>query len=458
MEGMPRVEIRETLRIWTRRFVADWRPSAWWRFSRVGELPRPENAADEDDEIVLADSEAPLPSRRRDLFTKCLRYTHADRLKAAGVYPYFSVIETGQNTEVTVGGRRMLMFGSNCYLELANHPVVEERVIAAVRKFGTGCAGSRFLNGTLPIHLELEERLARLVGKEAALIYPTGFQTNTGVISTLVHRGEYVVSDTLNHACIIDGALLSAGTMVRYRHSDMDHLAEVLSGLPLNASKLIVTDGVFSMEGDLCKLPAIVRLARRYNARVMVDDAHGIGVVGPGGAGTAAHFGLSEETDVIMGTFSKSLAAIGGFVASTERVINYLKHRSRPFIFSASASPASVAAALAALEVMEAEPERIERLWENSRFMKEGLDALGFDTGRTESPIIPIVVGGLENCLQFATWLREAGVFVNPVAPPAVPAGRCLIRLSITAGHTREQLAQGLATLEEGGRRFGLIA
>jgi 8-amino-7-oxononanoate synthase len=393
----------------------------------------------------------------RDLFAKCLRYTRPDRIKATGAYPFFAVIETGQNTEVTVGGRKILMFGSNCYLELATHPKVQERAVEAVRWYGTGCAGSRFLNGTLPIHLELEERLAALLGKEAALIYPTGFQTNTGVISTLVHRGEYIVSDQFNHACIVDGAMLSAGTMVRYDHSDMDHLAKVLSELPLDASKLIVTDGVFSMEGDVCKLPEIVRLARRYNARVMVDDAHGIGVLGPGGAGTAAHFGLSAETDLIVGTFSKSLAAIGGFVASTERVINYLKHRSRPFIFSASASPASVAAALAALEVMQEEPERLERLWENSRFMKQSLDALGFDTGKTETPIIPIIVGGLERCFGFAHWLRDAGVFVNPVAPPAVPAGRCLIRVSVTAGHTREQLVQALARLEEGGRRFGLI-
>jgi 8-amino-7-oxononanoate synthase len=406
-----------------------------------------------------ASAKPPRPvTRQADLFDKCERFTLADQFKAAGIYPYFRVIETGQDTEVLVNGRKMLMFGSNCYLELTTHPKVKKRAIEAIRRYGTGCAGSRFLNGTLPIHLELEDRLAKLVGKEAALVYPTGFQTNTGVISCLVHRGEYTLSDKLNHASIVDGCLLAQGKMIRYSHGDMRDLERCLSKLPPSAPKLIVTDGVFSMEGTICKLPEIVALARRFDARVLVDDAHAIGLLGPGGAGTAAHFGLTEQVDLIMGTFSKSLAAIGGFVASTERVINYLKHHSRPFVFSASASPASVAAALAALDLMRDEPERLTNLWNNQRFLKEGLDRLGFDTGASETPIIPIVVGDLERC--FGVWrrLHDERIFVNPVVPPAVPPGRCMIRISVTADHTPKQLGWALKKLEETGRKFGLIS
>jgi 8-amino-7-oxononanoate synthase len=403
---------------------------------------------------------AKAPRRVRhpaDLFEKCERFTLADQFKASGMYPYFRVIETGQNTEVVVGGRKMLMFGSNCYLELTMHSEVKERAIEAIRRYGTGCAGSRFLNGTLPIHLELEDRLAQLVGKEAALVYPTGFQTNTGVISSLVHRGEYALADKLNHASLVDGCRLAQGRMIRYAHGDMRDLERCLSKLPLIAPKLIVTDGVFSMEGTICKLPEIVSLARQFRARVMVDDAHGIGVLGPGGAGTAAHFGLAAEVDLIMGTFSKSLAAVGGFIASSERVINYLKHYSRPFVFSASASPASVGAALAALDVMRDEPGRLTRLWKNQRFMKEGLDRLGFDTGASETPIIPIVVGDLERCFGLWRRLHDEGIFVNPVVPPAVPLGRCMIRISVTADHTRTQMSWALKILEETGRKFGVI-
>jgi 8-amino-7-oxononanoate synthase len=394
---------------------------------------------------------------RPNIFSKCARYTLADETKALGIYPYFRLVDTGQDTEVVVEGRKMLMLGSNSYLELTTHPKVKERAIDAIRRYGTGCAGSRFLNGTLPIHLELEQRLAELVGKEAALVYSTGYQTNTGVISCLVGRGEYVLSDKLNHACIVDGALLSSGTMVRYNHNDMDDLERRLAELPASAGKLIVSDGVFSMEGDICDLPGMVRLARQYGAQVMMDDAHAIGVLGPGGAGTAAHFGLTADVDLIMGTFSKSLAAIGGFIASTERVINYIKHHSRPFIFSASAAPASVAAVLAALDVMRDEPERIERLRENARFMKTELDALGFDTGSSQSPVIPIVVGELERCFKVWRWLSEQGIFVNPVVPPAVPPVRTMVRLSLTAGHTRQQLVWALDKLAEAGRKFGLI-
>ena len=395
--------------------------------------------------------------RQASLFDKCDNFTRADELKAVGLYPYLRVIETGQATEVMVDGRRMLMLGSNSYLELTTHPRIKERSAAAIHQYGSGCAGSRFLNGTLPIHLELERRLAALVGKPAALVYPTGFQTNTGVVASLVHQGEYVIVDKYIHACILDGCTLSQGSLVRYGHNDMADLEEKLTRLPPAANKLIITDGIFSMEGDLCDLPEIIRIARRHGAQVMVDDAHGIGVLGPGGAGTAAHFGLTGEVDLIMGTFSKSLAAIGGFIAGPERVINYLMHNSRPFLFSASASPASVAAVLAALEVMAEEPERLLRLWDNARFLKRGFDELGFDTGRSDSPIIPIVVGDWERCLEVWRFLRDEGIFVNPVVPPAVPPGRCMIRISVTAGHTRGQLEWALERFAKAGRTFGLI-
>jgi 8-amino-7-oxononanoate synthase len=398
-----------------------------------------------------------LERKTPSIFRKCLRFTQADDTKALGTYPYFRLIETGQGTEVVVDGHKMLMLGSNSYLELTAHPKVKERAIEAIRRYGTGCAGSRFLNGTLPIHLELERRLADLVGKEAALVFSTGYQTNTGVISCLIQRGEYILSDKLNHSCIVDGAQLSPGTMIRYNHNDMRDLERRLAELPVSAGKLIVADGVFSMEGDICDLPGMVRLASKYGAQVMLDDAHAIGVLGPGGAGTAAHFNLTDHVDLIMGTFSKSLAAIGGFIASSERVINYLKHHSRPFIFSASAAPASVAAVLAALDIMRDEPERIERLWENARFMKQGLDALGFDTGASQSPVIPVVIGDLERCFKVWRWLHDQGVFVNPVVPPAVPPGRALVRISLTAGHTRQQLSWALDKLAEVGHKFGLL-
>ena len=394
---------------------------------------------------------------RASIFDKCRRFHLADDLKTMGIYPYFRVIESGQDTEVVTNGRPTLMLGSNSYLELTTHPLVKQRSMEAIAKYGTGCAGSRFLNGTLPIHLELEERLARFVGKEAALVFPTGFQTNTGVLSCIAGRGEYILSDKMNHACIVDGCYLSFAKTVRFGHSDMADLERELAALPIDAGKLIVTDGVFSMEGDICKLPQIVELAAKYNASVMVDDAHGLGVLGAGGRGTADHFGLTDKVDLIMGTFSKSLAAIGGFIAGSERAINFLKHRSRPFMFSASAAPASVAAVLAALDVLKQEPERIQRLWDNATFLKKGLDELGFDTGPTETPVIPVMVGELEHLFKFWRWLSEHGVFINPVVPPAVPPGRCLVRISVTAGHTRQQMQLALDRFAEGGRIFGLI-
>ena len=400
---------------------------------------------------------APPGQRLSGLFDKCDNFTRADELKASGLYPYLRVIETGQDTEVQVNGRKMLMLGSNSYLELTTHPRIKERSAAAVFQYGSGCAGSRFLNGTLPIHIELERRLAALVGKPAALVFPTGFQTNTGVVASLVHQGEYVVVDKYIHACILDGCALSQGTLVRFNHNDMADLEEKLARLPPEANKLIITDGIFSMEGDLCDLPELVRIARKHRAQVMVDDAHGIGVLGRGGAGTADHFGLTGEVDLIMGTFSKSLAAIGGFIAGSERVINYLMHFARPFMFSASASPASVAAVLAALDIMAEEPERFDRLWDNARFLKQGFDELGFDTGHSASPIIPIMVGDWERCLGMWKFLQDEGIFVNPVLPPGVPPGRCMIRISVTAGHTRKQLSWALGRFAKAGAQFGLL-
>ena len=401
--------------------------------------------------------EKPAPLGQPSILDKCTAFTLADELKVMGIYPYHRIIETGQDTEVTVNGQRMLMLGSNSYLELTTHPRIKERAVEAVRQYGTGCAGSRFLNGTLPIHVELEEKLAALVGKEAALVFPTGFQTNTGVISSLVHKGEYIIGDKYIHACIMDGCMLSHGTLVRYDHNNMADLEDKLAKIPADAGKLIITDGVFSMEGDICNLPVIVQLAKRYGAQIMVDDAHGIGVLGPGGAGTPAHFGLTGEVDLIMGTFSKSLAAIGGFIAGSERAINYLMHTARPYMFSASASPASVAAVLGALEVMAEEPERLERLWENTRFLKKGFDRLGFDTGESATPVIPIMVGEFDLCMAMWKYLQKEGIFVNPVVPPGVPPGRSLIRISVTAGHTMEQLAWALEVFQRAGKHFGLL-
>jgi len=394
---------------------------------------------------------------RASVLDKCTAFTRADELKAQGIYPYLRIIETGQATEVVVGGRPMLMLGSNSYLELTSHPHVKARAIEAIQQYGTGCAGSRVLNGTLPIHIELEQRLAKLVGKEAALVFPTGFQANQGAISSLVERGEHIVADKYIHACILDGAGLSSGRLHRYNHNDMDDLEATLAGLPAGAPSLVITEGVFSMEGDVCNLPEIVRIAKAYGAQVMLDDAHGLGVFGPGGSGTVAHFGLTNEVDLIMGTFSKSLGAIGGFIASTERTINYLMHHARPFLFSASASPASVGAVLGALEVMEAEPERIERLWENTRFLKQGLMDLGFDTGASASPVIPVVIGDFERCLQAWRLLQDQGIFVNPVVPPGVPPHRSLLRISVTAGHTHDQLTHALQGFEAVGHQLHLL-
>jgi len=349
------------------------------------------------------------------------------------------------------------MLGSNSYLGLTNHPKIKEAAKAAVAKYGTGCAGSRFLNGTLDIHLELEAALARLVNKEAVLLYSTGFQVNLGVISALVAKGEYVLGDKSNHASIVEGCLLAQGKFLRFAHRDMAALEQRLQGLDPVAGKLIVVDGVFSMEGDIIQLPDLCRIARQYGAAVMVDDAHAIGVLGQHGAGTSNHFGLTEQVHLIMGTFSKSLASLGGFIASDAQTIDYLKHHSRPLIFSASMSPANVAAVLAALEIMVAEPERIAQLWRNTARMKNGLGQLGFELGGSETPILPVYCRNLMTAFGLCKRLQEEGVFLNPVVSPAVPPGRELIRISLMATHTEQQIDFALDKLGKVGKELGLI-
>jgi 8-amino-7-oxononanoate synthase len=384
-----------------------------------------------------------------DLFEKCYNYTAAKEAIEAGIYPYFHALETGQDTEVIINGKRTVMIGSNNYLGLTSDP----RVIAASRKaldkFGTGCSGSRFLNGTLTLHMELEKELASFINKEAALTFSTGFQTNLGIISSIAGRNDYIICDNENHASIIDGCRLSFAKLVKYEHNDMEDLERKLSKIPDKHGKLIVTDGVFSMEGDICNLPEIVRLARKYGCRILVDDAHGLGVLGEHGRGTAEYFGLTDEVDIIMGTFSKSLASLGGFIAADEAVIHYVKHNSRPFIFSASIPPANAAAAMEALRILKSEPERVKALWNNAEYMKKGLKKLNIPLGNTQTPIIPIITEENERTFVITRRLLDEGVYVNPVVAPAVKPGRCLLRTSYTATHTREQLDYALAAFRK---------
>jgi 8-amino-7-oxononanoate synthase len=399
-----------------------------------------------------ADAAGPLA-----LFDKVRNFKDATRIRATGLYPYFRVISSAQDSEVIIKGRKVLMLGSNSYLGLTNHPKIKEAAQAAVHKYGTGCAGSRFLNGTLEIHLELEQALAKLMNKEAVLLYSTGFQVNLGVISTLVGKGEYVLADKCDHASIVEGCLLSLGQLVRFAHKDMGALESRLQQIDPKAGKLIVVDGVFSMEGDIIQLPELCRLARRYGAAVMVDDAHAIGVLGKMGAGTASHFSLTDQVDLIMGTFSKSLASLGGFIASDHQTIDYLKHHSRPLIFSASMSPANAAAALAALEIMRSEPERIAQLWHNTARLKQGLVSIGFDLGASETPILPVYCRDLTVAFTFSKRLEEEGVFVNPVVSPGVPPGQELIRVSLMATHTDKQIDFALDKFAKVGRELGLL-
>jgi len=407
------------------------------------------------DSGLVQDTQMAL-KKEMDIFGKCRRFTAAKEIMDAGLYPYFRVIESAQEPEVIVDGRRMIMIGSNNYLGLTNHPKVKEAAIEAIRKYGSGCAGSRFLNGTLDIHVALEEKLAHFMRKEASLVFSTGFQTNLGIIASLVGKNEVVLIDKMDHASIIDGCRLSFGEVQKYRHNDMNDLERLLRQYN-DAAKLIIVDGVFSMEGDIADLPDIVKLAKKYNARVMVDDAHGIGVLGSTGRGTAEHFGLEDEVDLIMGTYSKSLASIGGFVAASKDVVHYIKHFARSLIFSASPPPASVASVSAAIGIIEEEPERRERLWRNTRKMLNGFKSLGFDTGPSETPIIPIIVGEDLKAFQMARMLHDRGIFANVAVSPAVPNGKALIRTSYMATHTDEQLNRVLAVFEEVGKELGII-
>ncbi|MBD3399044.1 MAG: aminotransferase class I/II-fold pyridoxal phosphate-dependent enzyme [Candidatus Coatesbacteria bacterium] len=391
------------------------------------------------------------------LFVKSEQFTRVREARKAGTYPYFRPISSGVCDEVTMEGQQVLMLGSNSYLGLNHHPRVIEAAKRALDTYGTSCAGSRFLNGTLDIHLELEEELAKLVNKPKALVFTTGFLTNLGVISSLVGRGEYIILDKLNHASIYEGSRLSYGKLIRYRHMDMKHLEERLFWLPPNKGKLIVVDGIFSMEGHIAPLARVVELAAKYNAAVMVDEAHAIGVMGPRGEGTAVHFGLEEKVDLIMGTFSKSLGSVGGFIAGEEIVLDYIQHISRSMIFSASLPAPNAAAALEAVRVMIEEPEHLDRLWHNTRKMKGGLDDLGFDTYGSETPVIPVMVGADDTAWEMTIKLQERGVFINPVISPAVPPGGALIRISLTAAHSDEQIERALETMALTGRELGII-
>lgn len=380
------------------------------------------------------------------------KFTRPDEVKAAGVYPYFREISSDQDTVVKMNGKDVLMFGSNSYLGLTNHPKLKEASKAAIDKYGLGCAGSRFLNGSLDIHTELEEKLANFVGKDEAIVFSSGHKANLGAISSVLTRHDYVILDDLNHACIIDGARLSFGRTMKYRHKDMASLEKVLQRCNEDRVKLIVTDGVFSMEGDIAKLPEMVALAKKYNANIMVDDAHALGVLGKGGRGTASHFGVTDNVDIIMGTFSKSLASIGGFIAADHDTINFMKHTARSFIFSASIAPANAASVIAALDVMEEEPERIDMLWDNTRYAMEALGNVGLETGPTETPIIPIYVRDDQKTFALTKMLQDAGVFVNPVISPAVASDDSLIRFSLMATHTKEQIDYAVEKLDEVGK------
>ena len=392
-----------------------------------------------------------------DIFDKCKAYTAAREVIAAGFYPYFKPIQENYGTEVLVKGRRLVMMASNNYLGLTVHPKVIEASIKAVEKYGSGCTGSRFLNGTLELHEELEERLARFTSHEAALVFSTGFQTNLGAISAVVGKRDAVIIDRADHASIVDGCRLSFGTTLKFKHNDTADLESVLRNDNGYVGKLIVVDGVFSMEGDICPLPEIVRLAKKYNTRVMVDDAHSIGVLGERGSGTPEHFGLEKDVDMVMGTFSKSFASLGGFIAADEAVVHFIKHNARAMIFSASMPPAAVAAVLASLDIVESEPDRRKALWRNAEHLRKGLQDIGFDTGNSQTPIIPVVVGENEMTFRFWKALFEKGIFVNSAVSPAVPPGHSLLRTSVMATHQPDQIDHALEVFKKVGNELGLI-
>lgn len=391
-----------------------------------------------------------------DIFMKCSEYTAADRAREAGLYPYFIPLTNNEGTEARIGDHHLIMIGSNNYLGLTVHPKVRQAAMDAVAVYGTSCTGSRFLNGTLELHLELERRLAEWVGVERALVFSTGYQVNVGTISALVGRDDYVITDRDDHASIIDGCRLSYGTMKRFPHNDIEALDRVLASLPETSGKLVIVDGVFSMGGDIAPLPDLVRVCRKHEARLMVDDAHAMGVLG-GGRGTAAEFGLTEDVDLTMGTFSKSFASLGGFIAGRGDVVDYIQHHARSLIFSASIPPANAAAAMAALDVMAEEPERIRRLIEIGTTMRERYREMGFNIGASETPIIPIIIGDDDRTLLFWKALFDAGVYTNPVLSPGVPQGLQLLRTSYMATHTDAQLEKVLSTFKSVGARLGII-
>jgi 8-amino-7-oxononanoate synthase len=391
------------------------------------------------------------------LQAKLAQYTAPQQAKAAGVYPYFRAIESEQEAEVIINGRKVLMFGSNCYSGLVSDPRIKEAAIEATRKYGTGCAGSPFLNGTLDLHKKLERRIAEYIGKEDVMIYSTGFEVNLGVVSCLTGRGDYIVYDEQDHASIIEGRRLSFSTSLKYKHNDMESLEQQLQRCDPEKVKLIVTDGVFSMEGDVANLPEIVRLAKKYNAAVMVDEAHGIGVFGKGGRGTCDHFGVTDDVDLIMGTFSKSFASLGGFIATDKEITNYLRHHSRSYIFTASITPASTAAALKAIDLMIEEPERQENLWKITNFVLDGFRQMGCEIGNTTTPIIPLFIRDDYKTYTVTRDLFDEGLFVNPVVTPAVAPQDTLIRFSLMATHTKEQVEFALEKIEKVFRKHGII-
>ncbi len=395
-----------------------------------------------------------------DLFQKCYDYTLADDVKKQGLYPYFHPFQENEGPVVVIDGRKIIMAGSNNYLGLTTRPRVQEAAKKAIDKYGTGCSGSRYLTGTVDLHVELEERLAKFMNKEACLTYSTGFQTALGVISTLVQRGDYVISDRENHACIVMGTMISKGQtaeLVRYKHNDMENLERVISKIPLDAPKLIVSDGVFSTSGDILDLPPMVEVAKKYNARIMLDDAHAVGVIGEGGRGTASHFGLEDSVDLVMGTFSKTFASLGGFVVGEKSVINYLKHNSAAFIFSASPTPASVAAAIESLKILEEEPELVDRLITNADRVRQGLKQLGFNVHENRTAIVPVIIGDTMKTLLFWKRLFEAGVYANAFVRPGVPPGMEMLRTSYMATHEPEQLDKIIELFGVIGKELGII-
>ncbi len=395
-----------------------------------------------------------------DLFKKCQDFTRADDIKALGLYPYFRPIEANEGPVVQIEGKKVIMAGSNNYLGLTSHPEVKEAAIKAIEKYGTGCSGSRYLTGTLDLHIELEDRLAKFFGKEKVLLFSTGYQTAQGIIPTLVQRGDYVISDKDNHACIVAGNLMAKGAtaeMARYKHNDMKDLERVIAKLPADAGKLIVSDGVFSTGGEIVDLAHLNEIAKKYDAKILIDDAHSVGVIGKGGRGTASEFDLEDQIDMTMGTFSKTFASLGGFVAGDERVINYIKHFSPALIFSASPTPSSVAAALAALKILEKEPERVKQLTDNAEYMRSGLKNSGFTIIEGRTGIVPVIVGDDEIAFQMWKMLYDAGVFVNVFISPGVPQGRQMMRTSYMATHKKEHLDELLSIFTDVGKKLGLI-